>query len=134
MTRGARRTAAVVLLAVFLVGGAAGWVLEEVLEEAHWPGATFGDGDRDDGGGHEVPDDDAEEDFLETLGLTRSQLDSVDRLLDEREDRLEAYWSARLPDLRALIDSSRMGIRALLNEEQRAAYDRWLRGQREPDD
>ncbi|HEX6105315.1 MAG TPA: hypothetical protein VFZ26_07010 [Gemmatimonadales bacterium] len=134
MTRGARRTAVVVLLAVFLVGGAAGWVLEEVLEEMDWPGATVGDGDGDDGGRHEVPDDDAEEDFLETLGLTRSQLDSVDRLLDEREDRLEAYWSARLPDLRALIDSSRMGIRALLNEEQRAAYDRWLRGQRELDD
>ena len=63
---------------------------------------------------------------VETLGLSRAQLDSVDHLLDRREDRLEDYWKSRLPDLQSLVDSSRREIRALLTPEQRAAYDRWL--------
>jgi hypothetical protein len=126
MSWGARRTAVLLLLAVFLAGGAAGWLLEDVVDEIHWPGghregSTIARPDDD-----EPLDDDAEEDFLETVGLSQSQLDSVDHLLDRREDRLEDYWKSRLPDLQALVDSSRREIRALLTPEQRAAYDRWL--------
>ena len=130
MTLPARRTAILVLLAVFLVGGAAGWVLEETLDDIHWFGQREPGQDHDSGG--DPLDDDAEEDFLETLGLTRAQLDSIDELLDRREDRLESYWKTRLPDLQALIDSSRTDIRALLTPEQRAAYDRWLGASRQP--
>jgi hypothetical protein len=59
------------LLAVFLVGGAAGWVLEELVDDLDWPSFLT---DRDQG---DVPDtedpldDDAEEAFLEGLGLSR---------------------------------------------------------------
>ncbi len=130
MSGRARRTAVLVLLAVFLAGAAAGWLLEEVADDLDWrmpAGARHEPPDRDD----DPLDDDAEEDFLESLGLTRAQLDSVDRLLDAREDRLEAYWATRLPDLEGLIDSSRAAIRELLNPEQRAAYDRWARQQRD---
>jgi hypothetical protein len=38
MSWAARRTAVLVLIAVFLVGGAAGWVAEEVADEFPWPG------------------------------------------------------------------------------------------------
>ena len=36
MSWAARRTAVLVLLAVFLVGGAVGWVAEEVADDLHW--------------------------------------------------------------------------------------------------
>lgn len=132
MSWAAGRTAVLVLLTVFLVGGAAGWVLEEVVDEIHWPGrhgerSTLDRPDED-----EAFDDDSEEDFLETLGLTRAQLDSVDHLLERREDRLESYWKSRLPDLEALVDSNRQEIRALLTPEQRTAYNRWLGTQSVP--
>jgi hypothetical protein len=126
MTWAARRTAVLLLLAVFLAGGLAGWLLEDVVDEIHWPGG-HGEGSRIDRPDDDEPlDDDAEEDFLESLGLSRAQLDSVDLILDRREDRLEDYWRSRVPDLQALIDSSRQEIRALLTPGQGAAYDRWL--------
>jgi hypothetical protein len=132
MSWAARRTAVILLLAVFLAGGAAGWLLEDVGDEIHWPGG-HGEGSAPDRPDEDEPfDDDAEEDFLETLGLNRAQLDSVDHLLERREDRLEDYWKSRLPDLQALVDSSRQEIRALLTPEQRAAYDRWLGAQSGP--
>ncbi|HYC33254.1 MAG TPA: hypothetical protein VEB59_13270 [Gemmatimonadales bacterium] len=118
-----RRIAVLVLLAVFAAGAAAGWILEDALDGIHWPAR---DVPRHDRGETDPLSEDAEEDYLETLGLTRAQHDSIDELLDRREDRLESYWKTRLPDLQALIDSSRNDIRALLTTEQRAAYDRWL--------
>ena len=128
----ARRTAVLVLLAVFLVGGAAGWLAEEVVDDIDWP-ARHGEGKTPDRPDEDEPfDDDAEEDLLETLGLSRAQLDSVDHLLDRREDWLEDYWKSRLPDLQGIVDSSRQEIRAVLTPDQRTAYDRWLGAQSGP--
>jgi hypothetical protein len=126
MSWAARRTAIILLLAVFFAGGAAGWLLEDVVEDIHWPGSRGEERTHEGPDDDEPFDDDAEEDFLETLGLDRGQLDSVDHLLDRREDLLEAYWKRRLPDLQAVVDSSRQEIRAMLTPEQRSAYDRWL--------
>jgi hypothetical protein len=121
---GARRTAVLVLAAVFLVGLAGGAVLEEVVDEAPWPWSERA-ADR-----QPKPDDpwddDAEEAFLERLGLRPEQLRAIDRALDAREDRLERYWEGKLPELRGIIDSSRAEIRLLLSPEQQAAYDRWI--------
>jgi hypothetical protein len=126
----ARRTAVLILLAVFLVGGAAGWVLEELVDDLDWP-SFLTDGDQRDAPDTDDPlDDDAEEAFLEGLGLSPEQLEAADRLLDQREDHLEAYWHARLPEIEALVDSSRQQIRDLLTPDQRAAYDRWVQDQR----
>ena len=127
MSWAVRRTAVLVLIAVFLVGGAAGWVAEEVADEIHWPGRQYKEApDRPDD--DEAFDDDAEEDLLETLRLSRAQEDSVDQLLEAREDRLEEYWKSRLPDLQSIVDSSRQEIRAVLTPGQRDTYDRWLGG------
>ena len=132
MSWAARRTAVLVLLAVFLVGGAAGWLAEEVVDDIDWP-ARHGEGKAPDRPDEDEPfDDDAEEDLLETLGLSRAQLDSVDHLLDRREDWLEDYWKSRLPDLQGIVDSSRQEIRAVLTPDQRTAYDRWLGAQSGP--
>jgi hypothetical protein len=130
MTTKARRTAVLILLAVFLVGGAAGWVLEELVDDLDWP-SFLADRDRHDAPDPDDPlDDDSEEAFLEGLGLSREQLKAVDRLLDQREDRLETYWHGRLPEIEALVDSTRQEIRNLLAPDQRAAYDRWVQDQR----
>jgi hypothetical protein len=132
MSWAARRTAVILLLVVFLAGGAAGWLLEDVVDDIHWPGRQ-GEASTPDRSDEDEPfDDDDEEDFLESLGLSRAQLDSVDQLLEQREDRLEDYWRSRLPDLQVLVDSSRQEVRALLTPEQRAAYDRWLDAQSGP--
>ena len=132
MSWAARRTAVILLLAVFLTGGVAGWLLEDVVDDIDWPGSHREGSTLDRPDEDEPLDDDAEEDFLETLGLSRAQLDSVDHLLEGREDRLEDYWESRLPDLQALLDSNRQEIRALLTPEQRAVYDRWLGAQSGP--
>ena len=126
MSWAARRTAVFLLVTVFLAGAATGWLLEDVVEDIHW-GAGGGDVTMPDRHQDDEPlDDDAEEDFLESLDLSAAQLDSVDELLERREDHLEDYWKTRLPDLEAVIDSSRREIRDLLSPEQQAAYDRWL--------
>ena len=132
MSWAARRTAVLVLIAVFLVGGAAGWVAEEVADEIHWPGHQHKDKAPDRPDDDEAFDDDAEEDLLETLRLSRAQDDSVDHLLEAREDRLEEYWKSRLPDLQSIVDSSRQEIRAVLTPAQRDTYDRWLGGAPSP--
>jgi hypothetical protein len=125
-----RRTAVLVLLAVFLVGGAAGWVLEELADDLDWPSFLTDRDQNDAPDTDDLLDDDAEEAFLEGLGLSRDQLEAADRLLDQREDQLEAYWHGRLPEIEALVDSTRQQIRNLLTPDQRAAYDRWVRDQR----
>jgi hypothetical protein len=131
MTVRARRTAILVLLAVFLVGGMVGWLLEEVVDDRHWPSLEL---EHDDDGreDHQDPlDDDAEEAFLKRLGLPAEQYRAADRLLDEREDRLESYWRGRIPEIEALVDSTRQEIRKLLTPDQQAAYDRWIEEQRD---
>jgi hypothetical protein len=126
MSWAARRTAAFLLVAVFLAGGATGWLLEDVVEDIHWRDDN-GDGSASDPHDADEPfDEDAEEDYLESLGLSPGQRDSVDEILERREDHLESYWETRLPDLQAVIDSSRQQIRDVLSPEQQAAYDRWL--------
>jgi hypothetical protein len=126
MKLGARRGAILALAAVFLVGLAGGAVLEEVVDDVEWPFASQdrGDHDRPD----DPMDDDAEEAFFDRLGLPAEGREAVERALDQREDRLKRYWEGKIPELQALVDSSRAEIRQLLTPEQQAAYDRWILG------
>lgn len=121
----ARRSAIAALAAVFLVGLAGGVVLEEVVDDFDWSSANHtNDRDQPD----DPIDDDAEEAFFARLGLQADQRAAIERALDEREDRLERYWEGKIPELRALVDSSRAEIRLLLTPEQQSAYDRWISG------
>jgi hypothetical protein len=124
-----RQKAILILLLVFLAGIGGGLVLEDAVDDGEWP-SWLGGGRADSDRTTDPMDDDAEEEFLERLGLSRAQLEAVDSLLDEREDRLEAYWQANLPEIQTLIDSTRVSIRALLDPEQRRAYDQWIEQQR----
>lgn len=132
MVAGVRRKAILILLAVFLVGGLAGVMLEDVVDDLDWPWPHAGPDTNHRDRANDPMDDDAEEEFVEGLGLSRDRLEAVDRVLDRREDRLEAYWAGKIPEIEALIDSTRTEIRGLLSPEQRDAYDRWVARQRAP--
>jgi hypothetical protein len=132
MVAGVRRKAVLILLAVFLAGGLAGVLLEDVADDLDWPWPHVVRDTERHGRSNDPMDDDAEEEFLEGLGLSRDRLEAVDRVLDRREDRLEAYWAGKIPEIEALIDSTRMEIRGLLSPEQREEYDRWVARQRAP--
>jgi hypothetical protein len=118
-----RRKALLALLLVFAVGLAGGAVVEEIADEIDRPlfGAGGHDDDDDDG-----PGDVSEETLLANLGLSAEQRTRTEQAFESREDRLEDYWNAHLPDLEAVIDSSREEIRAILTPAQRATYDSQL--------
>jgi hypothetical protein len=132
MVAGVRRKAILILLAVFLAGGLAGVMLEDVVDDLDWPWLYAGPDTEHHDRANDPMDDDAEEEFLGGLGLSRDRLEAVDRVLDRREDRLEVYWAGKIPEIEALIDSTRTEIRGLLSPEQREAYDRWVARQRAP--
>jgi hypothetical protein len=124
-----RRTALLVILAVSLAGIAAGIALKVIADDM---GLGSSRPSRDDYPRYKVnhPMSDGEEDFIESLGLPKMQEKALERLLDEREERLETYWEGKLPEIQALIDSSRVAIRNLLPPEARVAYDDWVARQR----
>ena len=123
MKGGSRGLAALVLAAVFILGLTCGVVVEDLLDDMDWPVlGQWEESDWED----EADDDDADEALLEGLSLSREQRAEIERILERREDRLEAYWSRRLPEIQALIDSTRAEIRNLLTPDQQVVYDRRL--------
>lgn len=126
-----RRTAILVLLAVLLVGITCGVVLEDFADDIVWPSLQADRAAAPKPRANRAMDGGAEEEYLESLGLSDAQNDAVERLLEVREDQLEAYWEGKLPEIEALIDSNRAAIRDLLTPDRRTAYDRWVARQRE---
>ena len=116
-----RRKALLALLLVFGTGLVGGALLEDIVDEMDRPlfAVDDRDDDRDD---NEI----TEEAVLARLDLTSEQRARVERVFESREDRLEEYWEARLPELQSVIDSSREEVRAILSPAQRAAYDSQL--------
>jgi hypothetical protein len=110
-----RWRAIVALLMVFAAGAAGGALFEDIVDEIEWPEFEG----RDHKGSRTV----SEETILANMDLTSEQRAGIERLLEAREDRLESYWDAQLPELEGLVDSSRQEIRSLLSPEQQAIYD-----------
>ncbi len=113
MRAGARSVGILLLGLSFAVGGLAGMAVEEGLG-LDW--FDFLDEDRD-----------PEEVLLSDLGLTAAQRDRVEEILDRREERLEAYWRTRLPEIQSVVDSSYAEVRAVLTPAQVPAFDRRVR-------
>lgn len=108
-----RAVATLLLALTFVSGGMAGMALEEAL------GLDWFD----------FLDEDARPDdrLLDGIGLSGAQREQVDRILERQEDRLEAYWDARLPEMQAIAAGSYDEIRAVLTPPQRAVFDRRVR-------
>lgn len=114
-----RWKAVLALLTVFVAGLAGGGLLEDIVDDIDRP--AFAAEDHDDG-----DDDLSEETILANLDLTPEQRANIERVFEAREARLESYWDTRLPDLEAVIDSTRGEIRSILTPEQLTIYDSQL--------
>ncbi|MGH7481867.1 MAG: hypothetical protein ACRELV_06895, partial [Longimicrobiales bacterium] len=108
------RRAVLALGAVLFVGVLAGIALEEVVDDWDWIERLEGEDDADD----------LDEAILDDLDLTPAQATQIDVILEAREDRIEEYWRRRLPEIGAIVDSTRAQIRAVLTPDQRREYDR----------
>ena len=117
MSHRARAVGALLLGASFVVGGLAGMAAEEALG-LDW--FDFLDEDA-------IPGD---ERLFVDLELTRAQRARIEEIRDQREDRLEAYWESRLPDIQRIIDDSYDAMGRTLTPEQRAVFDRRVREMR----
>ena len=106
-----RLVAALLLALTFVVGGLAGMALEEALG-IDW--FEFLDEDSDE----------AEDQLLVGLDLTRDQRSQAEAILEREEDRLEDYWESRLPEIQGILRQTYADIRAILTPEQQQLFDR----------
>ena len=105
-----RLAALAVLLLTLAVGAAIGW------SAARW--ARHGGRDNDRGSAMRMGDR-----FLDRLDLSPAQRSQIDSILERRRVQLDAFWSGPGTQLRAIVDSTRGEVRAVLTPAQRAAYD-----------
>lgn len=110
----ARLVGALLLAATFAVGGLSGMAVEEALG-LDW--FDFLDED--------APP--AEQHLFAGLSLTAKQRRRIEAIMERREDRLEAYWQSRLPDIRRIMGDSYGEMRGVLTTEQRPDFDRRVR-------
>jgi len=109
-----RIVAALLLALAFGVGGLSGMAAEEAFG-LDW--FDFLDEDSGAGGGR----------LLRGLGLTAQQQAQAEVVLERQEDELEAYWTARIPEIRDIMERSQSELRTLLTPEQQATFDRRVR-------
>jgi Spy/CpxP family protein refolding chaperone len=64
-------------------------------------------------------------DLLERLELTPEQRVHVDAVLERRRGQMEEFWEQHRPALRAITDSARSELRAVLTPEQREVEQRF---------
>ena len=114
MTLGRRTVGVLLLLVSFGSGGLVGMALEEALG-IDW--FEFLDTDRDDRG----------RSLLAGLELSREQRARARQILERQEDRLEDYWEERLPEIEGILEESYAEIRAELDPDQRAKFDKRVR-------
>jgi hypothetical protein len=62
--------------------------------------------------------------FAEELGLDSLQRARVDSVLARRRVQIDSFWKGPGHSLRAIMDSTRDEVRAVLTPEQRARFDR----------
>lgn len=107
-----RRAALGALLLTLLVGVAIGWSAARWSAHRH---PAMGSGER---GAMRLGDR-----FLDRLDLSAAQRARVDSVLERRRGQLAAFWSGPGTQLRAIVDSTRDEVRAVLTPAQRAVYD-----------
>lgn len=114
MKNRARAVGLLLLAATFSVGALGGMAVEEAM------GLDWFD----------FLDEDASpsEDRLFTgMDLTDAQRSRIDDIRDRREDRLEAYWEGRVPEIQRIVDQSYGEMRAVLPPDRHAEFDRRVR-------
>jgi protein CpxP len=122
-----RAWALALLVAVFLVGGAAGAAVDRTLLVDRSVSSDQGrrSGDRAD----------RRRSYLDWLAaelqLSEQQKTEVQAILEQHREHVSQVWGEMRPKYEELQEQARAEIRALLSEEQMAAYDALLERQRE---
>lgn len=62
--------------------------------------------------------------IVDRLDLTPAQRARVDAIMERRRAQADTFWKREGPRMRAIVDSTRAEVRAVLTPEQRAEYDR----------
>lgn len=109
--RRARWLGIAMLVATFFVGMLAGAATVRVVSA------------REPGPARAASDSTSHHHFLDQLGLTPDQRRAADAILDRRHKQVDAFWKQNGPTLRAIVDSTRSEIRAILTPAQRALAD-----------
>lgn len=108
----ARGLAALALLLVFLAGAGTGWGVGARVGFGHGGGRRGArNGMLLDGGP------------MERYGLSAAQRTRIDSVLEARRGQIDAFWRGPGLTLRAILDSTRADVRAVLTPEQRARFD-----------
>lgn len=122
-----RAWALALLVAVFLVGGAAGAGVDRMLVGARQESST----EHTRSGG----DRDRRRSYLDWLAaeltLTDEQRTQVQGILERSREHASVLWREYRPRYQELQEQARAEIRALLTEEQVTAYDALLERQRQ---
>jgi len=118
-----RLVAVIVLVATFLVGATAGWDAARWARHGEWwwtrgsaPSAH-----------QEQPR------FLDRLDLTSAQRARVDTILERRRAQMDAFRRGPGRQFRAILDSTRAEIRAVLTPAQQHEFDQMHRHHRRPE-
>ena len=114
MRNRARAVGILLLAATFSVGALSGMAVEEAM------GLDWFD----------FLDEDAspsEDRLFAGMELTAAQRAQIEQIRERREDRLEAYWESRVPDIQRVVDQSYGEMRAVLPAERHAEFDRRVR-------
>lgn len=112
------------LVATFLAGGIGGAAVERrtsvVSVPAAPPAEVKGQGTEED----EDRQQNRRTRLIDQVGLTPEQRVAIDSILHEGRENVDAYWKQWEPGYRALVDSTRAMVRAVMTPEQLAEYDR----------
>ena len=114
MRNRARAVGILLLAATFSVGALSGMAVEEAM------GLDWFD----------FLDEDAspsEDRLFAGMELTAAQRAQIEQIRERREDRLEAYWESRVPDIQRVVDLSYGEMRAVLPPDRHAEFDRRVR-------
>lgn len=122
-----RAWALALLIAVFLLGGAAGAAVDRMLVGDR----EVSSGQRGRSGG----DRDRRRSYVDWLAdelqLSEEQRTEVQGILERHREQVEEHWREMRPKYEELQQQARADIRAVLTEEQAAAYDALLERQRQ---
>lgn len=112
------------LVATFLAGGIGGAAVERrtsvVSVPAAAPAEVRGQGTGQDEGRQE----NRRTRLIDQVDLTPEQRAVIDSILHEGRENVDAYWKQWEPGYRALVDSTRAMVRAVMTPEQLTEYDR----------
>lgn len=121
--------AALVLILTFAAGAAAGVAGDRLWFDGPTDAPPTADSQR-----AEAKDDRRKdkpkttiERFADELGLTETQRARIEEILTQHREAVHEMWSETRPRYRALVDSARAEIEAVLSEEQTEQYRRYLR-------